>query len=81
LNEQAKEGRDLIDKRAYVNWKEQDDQGFGSVHSNIQRLHTPDLESLTGENLWHRHGRGVRTEEENLDECVCVCALNKLHSG
>ena len=46
MDEKAKEGEDTIDKRACVNCKEQEDQGFGSVHSNMQRPHAPDLESL-----------------------------------
>ena len=31
----AKEGEGAIDKRVNVNWKGREDQGCGSVHSNM----------------------------------------------
>ena len=48
VDEKAKGGEDTIDKRARVNWKEREDQGFGSVHSNMQQQTAPDLKSLKG---------------------------------
>jgi hypothetical protein len=51
LDEKAKGGEDAIDKRARVNWKEREDQGFGSVHSNMQQQTAPDLKSLKGKRI------------------------------
>lgn len=51
LDEKAKGGEDTIDKRARVNWKEREDQGFGSVHSNMQQQTAPDLKSLKGKRI------------------------------
>ena len=34
-----------------MDWKEQEDQGFGSVHSNIQQPYALDLEHLIGETI------------------------------
>ena len=51
LDKKAKEGEDAIDKRARVNWKTREEQGFGSVHSNMQQQHAPDLKSLIGHKI------------------------------
>ena len=36
FDKKAKEGKDDVEKKARVDWKEREDQGFGIVHSNIQ---------------------------------------------
>ena len=46
FDKKAKEGKDDVEKRARVDWKEREDQGFGSVHSNIQQPYALDLEDL-----------------------------------
>ena len=51
FDKKAKEGKDDVEKRARVDWKEREDQGFGSVHSNIQQPYALDLEDLTGETI------------------------------
>ena len=48
LDGKAKEGEDEVEKRARVDWKEGEDQIFGSVHSNMQQPYAPDLEDLIG---------------------------------
>ena len=34
-----------------MNWKKREDQGFGSVHSNIQQSYAPNLGDLIGEKI------------------------------
>ena len=51
LDKKAKEGEADIEKRARVNWKKREAQGFGSVHSNMQQPYAPNLEDLIGEKI------------------------------
>ena len=46
LDKKAKEGKDLIEAKARVNWKGREEGGFGSVHSSMQRPDPPYLESI-----------------------------------
>ena len=48
LDRKSKEGEDAIEGRACLDWKKQEDTGYGSVHSNMQIYSAPKLESLIG---------------------------------
>ena len=51
LDKKATGGKEAIDKRAWVNRKEQEDQGSGTVHSTIWQHNAPDLKSLKGKTV------------------------------
>ena len=51
LEKKSMEGEDTIEAKARVNWKRREDEGFGSVHSSMQRPDPPDLESIIGERI------------------------------
>ena len=48
LYKNSKEGEDAIEGRDCLDWKKQEDTGYGSVHSNMQLYSAPKLESLIG---------------------------------
>ena len=48
LDKKSKEGEDVIEGRARLEWKKREDTGYGSVHSNMQLYSAPKLESLIG---------------------------------
>ena len=51
LDKKAKEDKDAIEVKARMHWKEREEGGFGSVHSNMQQSDPPDLESIIGERI------------------------------
>ena len=51
LDKKAKEGKDIIEAKAWVNCKGREEGVFGSVHSSMQRPDPPDLESVIGESI------------------------------
>ena len=51
LDKKEKEGKDTIEETAMVNRKGREEEGFGSVHSSMQRPDPPYLESIIGERI------------------------------
>ena len=51
LDKKEKKGEYTIEAKAMVNRKGREEEGFGSVHSSMQRPDPPGLESIIGERI------------------------------
>ena len=51
LYKNTKEGKDTIEAKERVYWKESEEGGFRSMHSSMQRPDPPDIELITGERI------------------------------